>query len=240
MPQPLDADRIQPQLNNNLPLHVSHSIHDDDEYDTDEDHIAMAPALNPSIRSYLSEVEDALIVNKPATSNKTNTNHINTSAPARPDELQLRRFVVPRDADTDEQPELEHEFLRVNRLYDEHILQLLESTQRDAGAGDGQGVVQKIMLANGSTMSFKPQKHKADIFMSGKPRPAPLPKHNTWPIPFQHADLSKKLFVLIASAKDGTHCMGMIQVACSVTVTGAAVRARVAARVRPTGSDSRV
>ena len=107
---------------------------------------------------------------------------------------------------------------------------------------DSNKSVQKIMLANGSTMSFKgldaasmtdlgsggmnsmkrkgkrikfdkafkPQKHKADIFMWGKPRPQRLfPKHTASPIPFQHRDLSKKRFVLIASAKDGTHCMGM-------------------------------
>jgi len=107
---------------------------------------------------------------------------------------------------------------------------------------DGKSNVQKVMLANGSTMSFrgldassmtdlgkgganalkrkgkrikfdkafKPQKHKADIFMWGKARPPRLfPKHSASPIPFQHPDLSKKRFVFITTAKDGTHCMGM-------------------------------
>eukprot|EP01084_Bolivina_argentea_P008280 15497_1 len=107
---------------------------------------------------------------------------------------------------------------------------------------DSKQQVHKIMLQNGSTMSFKgldansmtdlgsgglnsmkrkgkrikfdkafkPGKHKADIFMWGKPRPPRLfPKHSASPIPFQHQDLSKKRFVLITTAKDGTHCMGM-------------------------------
>ena len=59
------------------------------------------------------------------------------------------------------------------------------STQRDAGAGDGQGAVQYMLKRKDKRIkfdkAFKLRKHKADMFMSGKPRPAPLPKHSAWP-----------------------------------------------------------
>eukprot|EP01084_Bolivina_argentea_P174110 301585_1 len=58
--------------------------------------------------------------------------------------------------------------------------------------------------------SFKPQKHKSDIFIWGKARPSTLiPQNKSLHYPCIHNTISQKRFIFITAAKDGSHCFGI-------------------------------